>query len=50
MRTSYRTFFAGPKGKRTCGRPKRRWEDNIKMDLQETGCEDVELIQRWGLS
>ena len=26
-----------PKGKRTLGRPRRRWEDNIKMDLQEVG-------------
>ena len=27
-----------PEGKRPLGRPKRRWEDNIKMDLQEIGC------------
>jgi hypothetical protein len=27
-----------PEGKRPLGRPKRRWEDNIKMDLQEVGC------------
>ena len=26
-----------PEGKRTFGRPRRRWEDNIKMDLQEMG-------------
>jgi hypothetical protein len=26
-----------PEGKRPLGRPRRRWEDNIKMDLQETG-------------
>ena len=26
-----------PEGKRLCGRPRRRWEDNIKMDLQEVG-------------
>jgi hypothetical protein len=26
-----------PKGKRPLGRPRRRWEDNIKMDLQEIG-------------
>ena len=25
-------------GKRSLGRPRRRWEDNIKMDLQEVGC------------
>ena len=36
------------KGKRTLGRPRRRWEDNIKMDLQEVegGCGDwMELPQ-----
>jgi len=27
-----------PKGKRPLGRPRLRWEDNIKMDLQEVGC------------
>ena len=40
-----------PEGKRPLGRPRRRWEDNIKMDLQEVGCEDwMELAQdrdRW---
>ena len=27
----------GPEGKRPLGRPRRRWEDNIKMDLEEVG-------------
>jgi len=27
------------------GRPRRRWEDNIKMDLQEVGCEGVDWIE-----
>jgi hypothetical protein len=27
-----------PEGKRELGRPRHRWEDNIKMDLQEVGC------------
>ena len=27
-----------PEGKRPLGRPRRRWENNIKMDLQEVGC------------
>ena len=42
-----------PEGNRPLGRPRRRWEDNIKMDLQEVGrgCGDwVELVQdrdRW---
>ena len=31
-------------GKVTLGRPRRRWEDNIKMDRQEVGCEDVDWI------
>jgi len=32
-------------GKRTLGRSKRRWEDNIKMDLQEVGCGGMEWIE-----
>ena len=27
-----------PEGNRSLGKPRRRWEDNIKMDLQEVGC------------
>ena len=34
-----------PKGKRTLGRPRRGWEDNIKMDLQEVGCGDMDWIE-----
>jgi hypothetical protein len=35
-----------PEGKRPIGRPKRRWKDNIKMDLQEVGCGDwIELAE-----
>jgi hypothetical protein len=33
-----------PEGKRQLGRTRRRWEDNIKIDLQEVGCEDMEWI------
>jgi len=33
----YRVSVGKPEGKRTLGRPKRRWEDIIKMDLQEVG-------------
>ena len=39
-----------PDGKRPLGRPRRKWEDNIKMDLQEVGCggmEWIELAQGW---
>ena len=34
----YRILVGKPEGKRPLGRPRRRWEDNIKMDLQEVGC------------
>jgi hypothetical protein len=33
-----------PEGKRLFGRPRRRWEDNIKMDLQEVGCGGMDWI------
>ena len=33
-----------PEGKRSFGRSKRRWEDNIKMDLQEVGCGGTDWI------
>ena len=33
-----------PKGKRLLGKPRRRWEDNIKMDLREVGCDDGDWI------
>ena len=35
----YRVLVRKPEGKRPLGRPKRSWKDNIKMDLQEMGCE-----------
>jgi len=34
-----------PEGKRPLGRPRRRWEDNIKMDLQEVGCWGMDWIE-----
>jgi len=33
-----------PEGKRPLGRPRCRWEGNIKMDLQEVGCEGMDWI------
>jgi hypothetical protein len=36
----YRVLVGKPEGKRPLGRPRCRWEDNIKMDLQEFGCGD----------
>jgi len=49
----YRVLVGEPEGRRAMGRPRRRWEDNIKMDLQEVGCglmDWIELAQnrnRW---
>jgi len=37
-------LFWKPEGKRPLGRPQRRWEDNIKMDLQEVGFVDMDWI------
>ena len=34
----YRILVEKPEGKRPLGKPRRRWEDNMKMDLQEVGC------------
>jgi len=41
----YRVLVGKPEGKRPLGRPRRRWEDNIKMDLQEVGCGGMDLIE-----
>ena len=42
----YRVLVGKPEGKRLHGRPRRRWEDNIKMDLQEVGC-GVWTVSSW---
>ena len=46
----HRVLVGKPEGKRTLGRPRRRWEDNIKMDLQVVGGggEWMELAQDGG--
>jgi hypothetical protein len=36
-RGAYRILVGTPEGRRPLGRPRRRWEDNINMDLQEVG-------------
>jgi len=41
----YRILVGKPEGKRPIGRPRRRWEDNIKMDLQEVGCGGMDWIE-----
>ena len=45
MRGVYRDLVGKPEGKRPMGRPKRRWEDNIKMDLQEVRCGGMDWIE-----
>jgi len=41
----YRVLMGKPEGKRPLGRPRRRWEDNIKMDLREVGCGGMDWIE-----
>jgi hypothetical protein len=41
----YRVLVGTPEGYRPPWRPRRRWEDNIKMDLQEVGCGGVDWVQ-----
>ena len=41
----YRDLVGKPVGKRPLGRPRRKWEDNIKMDLQELGCGCMDWIE-----
>ena len=41
-RNVYRVLVGKPEGKGTLCRPRRRWEDNIKMELQEVGYEGID--------
>jgi hypothetical protein len=49
----YRELVGKPEGKRPLGKPRRRWEDNIRMDLQEVECRGMDWIglaqdrERW---
>jgi hypothetical protein len=43
-RNAYRLLVGNPEGKRPLGRPRRRWVDNIKIDLGEVGWGDVDWI------
>jgi hypothetical protein len=51
----YGVLVGKPEGKKPLGRPRRRWEDRVKMELREIGGEGVEWIQlaqnrdRWAL-
>jgi hypothetical protein len=49
-RSVYRVLVGNVEGKRPPGRPRLRWEDNIKIDSQEVGCgglDWIELAQDW---
>jgi hypothetical protein len=43
-RNAYRILVGKPEGKRRLGRPRRRWVDNIKIDLRETGWDGMDWI------
>ena len=43
-RNAYRVLVGKPEGKRPLGRPRHRWEDNIRMDLRDVGCDPGEWI------
>ena len=49
----YRVLVGKPEGKRPLGRPRRRWVDNIRLELQEVGCGYMDWIglaqdtERW---
>jgi hypothetical protein len=53
-RNTFSLLVAKPEGKRPLGRPRHRWVDNIKMDLEETGWGGVDWIglaqdrDKWG--
>jgi hypothetical protein len=41
----YRVLVGKPEVKRPMGRPRCRWEDNIRVDIQEVGCGDMDWIK-----
>ena len=45
MKVVYRVLVGKPEGKRPLGRPRLRWENNIKMDLQEEGCGGMDWME-----
>jgi hypothetical protein len=44
MTIAYSILVGKPEGKRPLGRPRRRWENNVRMDLNEIRCEGVDWI------
>ena len=45
IRSLYRVLVGKPEGKRPIGRPRRKWEDNIKVNLQQVGCGVMDWIE-----
>ena len=45
-RDAYRVVVGKPDGKTQLGRQRHRWEDNIRMDLQEMGCRGIDWIKQ----
>ena len=41
----YRDLVGKPEGMKSLGNPRHRWEENIKMDLQEVGCGGIDWIE-----
>jgi hypothetical protein len=41
----YSVLVGKPEGKRPLGRPRHRWEDNVRMDLQEVGCGGMDWME-----
>jgi hypothetical protein len=44
-RRAYRILVGRPNGRLPLGRPRHRWEDNIKIDIQEVGCVGMDWIE-----
>jgi hypothetical protein len=44
MRNVYKILFGNPEGKRLLGRPRSRWEDNVRMVVREVGWEGVDWM------
>jgi hypothetical protein len=44
MRNAYKIFVEKPEWKKSLGRLRRRWEDNIRMDVREVGWKDADWI------
>jgi cell wall assembly regulator SMI1 len=44
LRDSYKILVGKPEGKRPLGRPRRRWKDNVRMDLREMRSESVDWM------